>query len=210
MQKNRCKKRHASCKTGVRSSMLHTKGRCTVKKSRIIFTNIVIMAAILAFVVFYNGTDKEADRRIMRMSDAFSGEIKDNASLECTALVLNINHGHNKEIMQKCKKLDGYSSFIYKIRQNVKTGMTLGDAVDKAVDDCIKEDILVDILVKHRAEAKTMILEEFDLEFHINNEKAISFEDGLEKGRAEGREERQKLEAENKRLLEELSKYKKL
>ena len=31
------------------------KGRCTVKKSRIIFTNILIMAAILAFVVFYNG-----------------------------------------------------------------------------------------------------------------------------------------------------------
>ncbi len=34
-----------------------------------------------------------------------------------------------------------------------------------------------------------MILEEFNLEFHINNEKAISFEDGLEKGLAKGRAE---------------------
>ncbi len=151
-----------------------------------LFRSKLIELPVPQFVVFYNGTSEEADRRIMRMSDAFSGEMKDNASLECTALVLNINYGHNKEIMQKCKKLDGYSSFIYRIRQYMKAGMALEEAIDKSTDDCIKEGILVDILEKHRSEAKAMILEEFDLEFHINSEKAISYEDGLAEGRAEG------------------------
>ncbi len=156
---------------------------------RDLFSSKLIELPMPQFVVFYNGTGKEEDRRIMRMSDAFSGELKENAALECTALVLNINYGHNKEIMQKCKKLEGYSSLIHKIRQYVKTGIDKGDAVDKAVDECINEGILADILEKHRAEAKTMILEEYNEELHIKNEKAISFEDGRELGRAEGLEE---------------------
>ena len=138
------------------------------------------------FVVFYNGEDKEEDRRIMRMSSAYSAVINEQAAIECTAILLNINYGHNKEIMQKCKKLEGYAILIHKIRQYIKDGMQKEDAVDQAVDECIDGGILADILEKHRSEAKSMILEEYDEELHIKNEKEISFEDGLRQGMQQG------------------------
>ena len=138
------------------------------------------------FVVFYNGEDKEEDRRVMRMSSAYSAVINEQAAIECTAILLNINYGHNKEIMQKCKKLEEYAILIHKIRQYIMAGMQKVDAVDQAVDECIEEGILTDILEKHRSEAKSMILEEYDEELHIKNEKEISFEDGLRQGMQQG------------------------
>ena len=67
------------------------------------------------------------------------------------------------------------------------------EAVERAIDDCIREDVLADILEKHRSEATTMILEEYDEELHIKNEKEISYDegrnDGIKEGRKEGRKE---------------------
>ncbi len=68
----------------------------------------------------------------------------------------------------------------------IKSGKTKEEAIEIAIDECIKEGILVDILEKHRAEAKTLILEEYDEELHIRNEKEISYEEGLERGLEQG------------------------
>ena len=46
--------------------------------------------------------------------------------------------------------------------------------------------ILTDPLEEHRAEATSMILEEYDEELHIRNEKEISYEDGLHDGIQQG------------------------
>ncbi len=160
------------------------------------------------FIIFYNGEENEADRSIMKMSDAFSGELKENAALECTATLLNINYGHNKELMQKCRKLEEYAILINKIRENTKAGMTNEEAIDKAVDDCIELGVLSDILETHRAEAKTMIMQEYYEELHMKNEKAISYEDGLndgiKQGIRQGEAERQKLEEKIRQLEKQL------
>ncbi len=89
---------------------------------------------------------------------------------------------HNRELMEKCEKLKGYSIFVHLIRENVAKGMAMEEAVELAVSDCIRDGILEDILTKHRAEATAMILEEYDEAKHIENEKAISYEEGFEKG----------------------------
>ncbi len=139
------------------------------------------------FIIFYNGEENEPDRRIMKMSDAFAGKLKENAALECTATLLNINYGHNKELMQKCRKLEEYAILINRIRENTKAGMTKEEAIDKAVDDCIENGVLSDILETHRAEAITMIMQEYYEELHLKSEKAISYEDGLNDGMERGR-----------------------
>ncbi len=141
------------------------------------------------FVVFYIGTENEPDRREMRLSDAFMGKPVNKPAIECTATLLNINYGHNRELMEKCEKLKGYSMMVHLIRENIKNGMTMEKAVDKAVSECIRDGILEDILTKHLAEAKAMILEEYDEEKHIQNEKAISYEDGLNDGIKQGLEQ---------------------
>ena len=63
------------------------------------------------YFVFYNGTAQRPDREVLRLSDAFSkGAEADGLSpaLEVTATVLNINDGHNQELMAACRVLADY------------------------------------------------------------------------------------------------------
>ena len=68
---------------------------------------------------------------------------------------------------------------------NQKKGIALKKAVEQAVDSCIKKGILTDILLGNKAEVTDMILEEYDENLHISNEKEISYQEGLEQGRKE-------------------------
>ncbi len=137
------------------------------------------------FIVFYIGESDENDVKTMRMSDAYIADTVYSPAIECTATLLNINYGHNQMLMEKCEKLRGYSILNHKVRKNIAQKMTKEEAVEKAVDECIGEGILKDILLKHRSEATTMILEEYDEARHIQNEKEISYEEGRNDGRNE-------------------------
>ena len=90
--------------------------------------------------------------------------------------------------MKKCPKLYQYSLFTEEIRMNQKKGIALKKAVEQAVDSCIKKGILTDILLGNKAEVTDMILEEYDENLHISNEKEISYQEGLEQGRKEEQE----------------------
>ena len=57
-------------------------------------------------VVFYNGTAEEPDRKVLRLSDLYETVPGDShPSLECETLMLNINYGHNRSLMEKCRRL---------------------------------------------------------------------------------------------------------
>ena len=63
--------------------------------------------------------------------------------LECWARMLNINYGHNHELMEKCKRLKEYAIFISRVRQYVKEiPSNPSKAIEKAVDECIEEGVL--------------------------------------------------------------------
>lgn len=51
------------------------------------------------YVVFYNGTKEDGDSRVLRLSDSFIKKNGEEACLECTATMININYGHNKQLM---------------------------------------------------------------------------------------------------------------
>jgi hypothetical protein len=114
------------------------------------------------YVVFYNGNSWSGERKILKLSDSFANNnIK--GCIELEVLQLNINYGHNKEIMEKCRVLGEYAAFIGKVKRYQKN-MTIEEAVDRAVNECIEEGILKEILTGHRAEVKNMILTEYDEE----------------------------------------------
>ena len=138
------------------------------------------------FVVFYNGKEDQPDRIEYRLSEMYSKESAD-PDLELRVQVLNINFGHNCELMAGCKTLNEYAQFVRKIRDNRRT-MSAEDSVNRAVDDCIREGILRDFLLKNRAEATNVSIYEFDVEQHEKNVRAEGYEDGYEAGREEGRE----------------------
>ena len=71
------------------------------------------------FVVFYNGTTKQEDSWYNYLSDSyhnFSG-IPD---LELKVVTLNINKGHNKELMEQCQTLNEYAQYVEKVRTYTK------------------------------------------------------------------------------------------
>lgn len=63
----------------------------------------------------YNGTGNCPERTELLLSDLFEKEKREDAALECLAVVLNINEGYNGEIMKKCRTLADYSAFIQQI-----------------------------------------------------------------------------------------------
>lgn len=51
------------------------------------------------FIVFYNGEEEQPDRQVLKLSDLYAVE-EDSPKLELEVLVLNINAGHNPELMK--------------------------------------------------------------------------------------------------------------
>ena len=135
------------------------------------------------YFVFYNGTKEQPDETILQLTDAFES-VSDNRQpcLQCTAVMLNINYGHNLALMEKCQRLKEYSIFVDTVRIQCKKTSDPRHAVTKAVDICIEKEILRDVLVKHKAEVISMVLTSF-------NQKAYEkdlYEEGVEEGIKEG------------------------
>lgn len=115
------------------------------------------------YYVFYNGEQKHNDVEELKLSDTFEN-FKDLGKYEWTAVMLNINYGHNKELMEKCQPLQEYSILVSKIRKYKKTEDSFENAVNRAVDECIEEGVLADYLRIHKAEVLDMVITEYDEE----------------------------------------------
>ena len=136
------------------------------------------------FVVFYNGTDVQPERRILKLSDSFEKET-DDPKLELKVLQLNINDGKNKELMERCRTLREYSQYVACVRKH-KESETLEDAVDHAVTECIRKGILRDFLQEQRAEVVAMSIFEYDEEEEKRKLREAEFEYGREEGIKQG------------------------
>ena len=132
------------------------------------------------FVVFYNGTDPQPERQVLKLSDAYEKK-QEHPELELTVTMYNINYGCNEEIMDACKTLKEYAMYVERVRSYAKQ-MLLAEAVEKAVDDCIAEGILSEFLRKNRAEAIKVSIYEYDEELHFKT----LFEEGVEAGMERG------------------------
>ena len=152
-----------------------------------LYTNSPLYISFPQYLVFYNGTKEEPERQELKLSDLFITNGKGaTPALECTALVLNINLGHNRRLMEKCKALKEYAQFIAIIRENIAVGMIFEDAVENAVDVCIKKGILSEILRKNRAEVIEMILTEYDENEFRDFLKEEAWNEGHKAGRETG------------------------
>ena len=160
------------------------------------------------FYVFYNGTTNLEDTVTYRLSEMFSRPVGD-PSIELVVTVLNVNHGHNKELMELCKALKGYSIFVSKVRQynqeareaydasHVTPLKLLADkteidrslirsAVNKAIDECIEENILHDFFTEYRKEVIEVSIHEYSYERHLQLEKDESYNSGFDSGHDDG------------------------
>ena len=132
-------------------------------------------------VCFYNGTADKDDRIVLRLTDAFDGE----SDVEVNVLMININYGHNKELLENCKPLHEYSWFVDKIREKQKILNSLEDAVDASIDEMNDSFLIKPFLLENKAEVKRMCITEYDEEKTF----AAQRKEGRAEGRAEGKHE---------------------
>ena len=122
---------------------------------------------------------------MLKLSDAF---MNSGGCLECSAIMLNINYGNNRELMEKCRRLEEYAIFIEMVRKYATDErLELGEAITLAIDECIKKEILSDILTEERAEVFMYILESFDKELYERDLKADAYEEGVAAGLVAGK-----------------------
>lgn len=147
------------------------------------------------FIVFYNGSKDEPDQKILRLTDAFAEEgMSGESCLECCATMLNINYGHNYELMEKCRRLEEYSVFVAEVRKALKEGGNQRQAVDDAIDICIEKGVLRDILIRERAAIMNMVLSCTEKQYERLVQKELEQQDKRIK------EQEQKLKAGEKQL----------
>ena len=139
------------------------------------------------YIVFYNGTASMPDKKELRLSDAFQ-QPTEQPDIEVVAHMLNINYGHNKELMERCQKLKEYAQFIDIIRHYLRENKQWSNeqAISKAIDDCIQNNILRDILQKERLRVMASILSEFDEVGYKEMIRQEAYEDAYEEAYEEG------------------------
>ena len=150
------------------------------------------------FIVFYNGTDKQPEKKEYRLSDSFKNPT-DDPQLELKVTQLNINPGYNDDLLESCKLLKEYTLYVEKVRHYLSQLGDINAAVPLAIDECIREGTLAEFLTSQRAEAIAMSIYEYNEENVRRLWKKDAFDEGYEKGVME---ERQNTEREHQRAEE--------
>lgn len=151
------------------------------------------------YIVFYNGSDMNRDNLMLYLSDSFSAG-RGRGCLECTCLVLNINRGYNRALMDKCHRLWEYSELSCEVEENIGKGMRREEAVQTAIDTCIERGILKDILLAEKGMVLHMLLTEYDEKKHLKNTFEEGRKEGLEEGIGKGIEKKL-IDQVNKKIL---------
>ena len=132
------------------------------------------------FIVFYNGTEKKKDSWVNHLSEAFKN-LSGNPKLELEVLTLNINEGHNPELMEQCQTLREYAQYVACVRRYTRE-FELNKAVKLAVDECIRNNILSEFLRANKSEVISMSIFEYDKEEEERKLRKAEYEAGVADG----------------------------
>ena len=136
------------------------------------------------FIVFYNGTEKKKDSWVNHLSEAFEN-LSGAPKLELEVLTININEGHNSELMEQCQTLREYAQYVACVRRYAKE-FELNEAVKLAVDECIRNNILSEFLRANKSEVIAMSIFEYDKEEEERKLRKAEYEAGVAAGMKDG------------------------
>ena len=130
---------------------------------------------------FYNGTQEQPEKQVLKLSDAYDGE----GDIEVRVTMLNINYGKNQQLMDACKPLKEYAWVVDAVRRYQQKKLDLDAAVDAAINEMPDHFVIKPFLVANRSEVKNMFLTEYDEKKVLEMER----EEGRAEGRVEGKED---------------------
>ena len=154
-----------------------------------LYSSALLKIPAPVFIVFYNGAEDMEERTELRLSQAYE-HFEGEPNLELKVMVLNINAGHNAELMEQCRMLKEYAQYVALVRKYKQETGSLDDGVKLAIEHCINEGILEDFLRKNRAEVEMVSILEYDKEYEEKKLRKAEYEageqEGLNRGLAQG------------------------
>ena len=151
---------------------------------RSLYSSVLQKIPAPQFIVFYNGTEKEKDSWVNHLSEAFEN-LSGAPKLELEVLTININEGHNSELMEQCQTLREYAQYVACVRRYAKE-FELNEAVKLAVDECIRNNILSEFLRANKSEVIAMSIFEYDKEEEERKLRKAEYEAGVAAGMKDG------------------------
>ena len=145
-----------------------------------LYSSALLKIPAPVFIVFYNGSEDMEERTELRLSQAYE-HFEGEPNLELKVMVLNINAGHNAELMEQCRMLKEYAQYVARVR-GYTASMKLEEAVRRTIKECIAEGILADFFRKNRAEVEMVSILEYDKEYEEKKLRKSEYEAGLQQG----------------------------
>ncbi|MBQ6504444.1 MAG: hypothetical protein IJI57_11090 [Flexilinea sp.] len=147
------------------------------KKPINIYSSKIQKLPIPKCVCFYNGTQDQPDESYLYLSSAFpEGSDPD---INVKVRMLNINYGHNRELLNACRPLHDYAFLINQIRFHQSNGLSIEAAVDHAIRDLSNDSVIKPFILKNKAEVKRMCITEYDEVRTMNLFKEEGREEGI-------------------------------
>ena len=136
-----------------------------------------------ACICFYNGTQDEPERQVLRLSDAYDGD----GDIEVCVTMLNVNYGKNKALMDACEPLKEYAWLVDTVRKYQKEKNDLESAIDATIEGMPEDYVIKPFIVAHQAEVKKMFITEYDQEKVLERGREEAKQEGRIEGKREGR-----------------------
>ena len=76
-----------------------------------LYSSVLLKIPAPHFIVFYNGRRKMLDRWTNCLSEAYKNQ-QGEPDLKLKVVTININDGHNEELMEQCKILEEYAQYV--------------------------------------------------------------------------------------------------
>ena len=155
---------------------------------KLLYRKKAIELPVPQFYVFYNGSEEMADREEYDLSDQYKLPVEEPA-LELKVIVLNINAGRNRELMEKCKELREYSEFVHRTNEALrdkKNSTEKQEAMGQVIDGCIRDGILQDFLSENRRLVLMSSILEYDEQAHMEAVHDDGYDEGYDKGYSKG------------------------
>ena len=150
------------------------------KKKFSLYSTLAQKVPVPKFICFYNGLRDIGESRILKLSEELPGWKE--SDIDAKVLMLNINWGRNRKLMDSCRPLSEYSQFVADMRQLYEETEDKDLAVETAVRNLPEDSEIRALLEANMAEVKMNCLTEYNDE----EEKEVLREQYLEAGRAEG------------------------
>ena len=147
-----------------------------------LYQNAPIHIPVPEFHVFYTGGRDMPEIYQMKLSDAYMRTAEE-IYLELKVTFHNIAYDKTKALLKKSRSLRDYSFFIDRIKGNMTNGMERSQAIREAMRYCEEHDIMKEFLQQHEGEVVDMV----NFEWNQKDFEDAILEEGLERGREEGK-----------------------